>query len=82
MEPLNHPIALRMEGGCSIGQDSKEPDQTEEVNWAALSEVRTTGTPNLETQVERKARTQDSAEMKVNGATSGQQVLQSIMVRR
>ena len=53
-----------------------------EVNWTPLSEVRMAGTPNLETQVERKALTQDYAEMEVNGATSGQQDILSIMVRR
>ena len=85
MEPFNHPIALRMEGcvvEAKISREEQNPDQTEEVNWAPLLEVRTAGTPNLETQVERKAQTQDSAEMEVNRATSGQQDVWVIMVRR
>ena len=40
------------------------------------------GTPNLATQVKRKALTQDSEVMELNGATSGQPVVLSIMVRR
>ena len=85
MEPLNHAIALGME--CSfvdveIPRDEQTPAQTEEVNCVPLSEVRTAGTPNLETQVDRKARTQVSAEIELNGATSGHQVVQLIIVRR
>ena len=52
MEPFNHPIALRMEGcvvEAKISREEQNPDQTEEVNWAPLLEVRTAGTPNLET---------------------------------
>jgi len=44
--------------------------------------VRTAGTPNLDTQVEIKARTQDSAEMEDKGTASGHLVVLSIMVRR
>jgi hypothetical protein len=54
----------------------------EEVNWLPLSEVRVSGTPNLEIQVEINARTQDSAEIEDNGTTSGHLVLLSIIVSR
>ena len=54
-----------------IPREEQTPAQTEEVNCAPLSEVRTAGTPNLETQVDKKARAQDSAEIELNGATSG-----------
>ena len=64
---------------AKIPRDKQTPDQMEEVNRVALSEMRMAGTPNLETQVERKARTQDSAEIEANKATSGQGVILSIM---
>ena len=54
-----------------IPREEQTPAQTEEVNCAPLSEVRTAGTPNLETQVDRKAQAQVSAEIELNGATSG-----------
>jgi hypothetical protein len=54
----------------------------EEVNWLPLSEVRVSGTPNLEIQVEINARTQDSAVIEDNGTTSGHLVLLSIIVSR
>ena len=57
---------------AEIPRDKQTPDQTEKVNWALLSEVKMTGTPNLQTQEERKAGTQDSAEMEAKRATSGQ----------
>ena len=85
VEGLDHPIALRMEGAlveAKIPREEQTPDQMKEVNWAPLSEVRMAGIPNLKIQVERKARTQDAAEMEANEATSGQQVVWSIMVRR
>jgi hypothetical protein len=44
--------------------------------------VRTAGTPNLEIQVEIKARAQDSAEMEDKGTASGHLVVLSIMVKR
>ena len=53
-----------------IPREVQTPAQTEEVNYAPLLEVRTAGTPNLETYVERNAQTQDSAEMEANKATS------------
>ena len=53
--------------------------QTKEVNCFPQPEVKTEGTPNLATQEKRKALTRDSAVMKLNGATSGQSVIQSIM---
>ena len=56
-------------------------DQTAEVNWAPLSEVRRAGTPNLETQVEMKAREQDSAVMEDSGTASGHLEVLLIMVR-
>ena len=75
-------ILYQLSVEVKILRDKQSPDPTEEVNWAPLSEVRMAGTPNLKTQVERKARTQDSAEMEANGATSGQGVVRSIIVRR
>ena len=57
------------------------PDQTAEVNWVPLSEVRRAGTPNLKTQVEMKAREQDSAVMEDSGTASGRLKVLSIMVR-
>ena len=67
---------------AKIPRVAQKPDQMEEVNWAPLLELRPAGTPNLETQVERKALTQDSAEMYVIGATSSQQDVLSIIVKR
>ena len=57
-------------------------DQTEDVNWEPLSEVRRAGTPNLETQVEMKALAQASAVMEERGTTSGHLEVLSIIVRR
>jgi len=54
----------------------------EEMNWLPLSEVRVSGTPNLETQVEIYALTQDSAVIEDKGTTSGHLVLLSIIVSR
>ena len=65
---------------AEILREEQTPAQTEEVNCAPRSEVRTTGTPNLESHVERKA--QDWADMEANRVTSSQRVVQSIMVRR
>ena len=56
-------------------------DQTAEVNWAPLSEVRRAGTPNLEIQVEMKAHAQDSTVMEDRGLASGHLKVLSIMVR-
>ena len=52
----------------------------EDVNWAPQSEVKRAGTPKREIQVEIKAFAQDSADMEVNGAASGQRVVWSIIV--
>jgi hypothetical protein len=65
-----------------IPRTEQTPFQIEDVNWEPLSDVRTAGTPNLDIQVEMKARTQDSAEIEDNGTTSGHLVVLSIMVRR
>ena len=69
MESLYHPVTLRIEQGCWRGQDPKRitdsrPDGGDK--GAPLSELRTARIPNLETQVERKAQTQDSAEIEAN----------------
>ena len=69
MEPLDHPDTLRMKQGCCRGQDSERrtdsgPDGGGKLS--SLSEVRTARTPNLETHIERKAQTQDSAETEAN----------------
>ena len=56
------------------------PVQMEDMNWLPLSEVRVSGTPNLATQVEIKALTQDSAVIDNKGTTSGHLVLLSIIV--
>ena len=56
-------------------------DKSAEVNWAPLFKVRRAGTPNLETQVEMKAREQDSAVMEDSGTASGHLEVLSIMVR-
>ena len=42
-----------------IPREEQTPAQTEDVNCAPLSEVRTAGTPNLDTQVDKKAQAQD-----------------------
>ena len=52
-----------------LPRNEKTLAQTEEVNCAPLSEVRTAGMQNLEIQVERKAMAQDSAEIELNEAT-------------
>ena len=65
-----------------IPREEQTPAQMEDVNCATLSEVRTAGTPNLDTQVDKKARAQDSAEIELNGATSGHRVVHPIIVRR
>ena len=65
-----------------IPREEQTPAQMEDVNCAPLSEVRKAGTPNLDTQVDKKARVQDSAKIELNGATSGHRVVQSIKVRR
>lgn len=57
-------------------------DQTEDVNWAPLSEVRVDGTPNLDIQVEMRAREQASAVMEVKGTASGHLEVLSMMVSR
>ena len=85
MKMFNEPIALRMKAcGGRDGDPKRVTDlvQTEEVNQAPLSDVIMTGKPNLETQVTRKASTQDSAEKELNRVTSGQWVVLSIMVSR
>ena len=56
---------------AEIPREEQTPARMEEVNCAPLSEVRTARTPNLEIQVDKKAWVQDSAEIKLNGATSG-----------
>ena len=65
-----------------IPREEQTPAQTKDVNCVPLSEVRTAGMPNLDTQVDKKAQAQDSAEIELNGATSGHQVVRSIIVRR
>ena len=85
MKMFNEPIALRMKAcGGRDGDPKRVTDlvQREEVNQAPLSDVIMTGKPNLETQVTRKASTQDSAEKELNRVTSGQWVVLSIMVSR
>ena len=57
-------------------------DQTEDVNWEPLSEVRRAGTLNLETQVEMKALGQASPVMEERGTAYGHLEVLSIMVRR
>ena len=59
---------------AEIPREEQTPAQTEKVNCAPLSEVRTAGTPNLEIHVDKKVWAQDSAKVKLNGATSGHQV--------
>ena len=58
------------------------PAHMEDVNCVPRSEVRMARIPKCAIQVEIKARTQDSAEMDCNGATSGHQDILSIIVRR
>ena len=54
----------------------------EDMNWLPLYKVKVSETPNLETHVELKARTQDSAVIDDKGTTSGHLVLLSIIVSR
>ena len=65
-----------------IPRELKTSIQTEEVDFVPQSEVSTDGMPNLATQEKRKALTKNSAVLELNGATSGQLVVLSIMVRR
>ena len=65
-----------------IPSSLQTPVQMEDMNWLPLSEVKVSGTPNLETNVEIKARTQDSAVIDDKGITSGHLVLLSIIVSR
>ena len=65
-----------------IPRELQTPVQMEELNCVPRSYVRTGGTPNFASQEKRHALTQDSAMMELNGATSGQRVVLSIMVRR
>ena len=46
------------------------------------SEVMCSGTPNLETHVERKAMEQEAAEESTKGTASGQRVERSMIVNR
>ena len=57
-------------------------DQMEDVNWEPPSKVRRAGTPNLETHVEMKARTQASGVIEERGTASGHLEVLSIIVRR
>jgi hypothetical protein len=56
--------------------------QEAEVNCAPLSEVRVSGTPNLATQLNRKASPQEAAEMSLRGTASNQREVRSTIVRR
>jgi hypothetical protein len=67
---------------AEIPRIEQTPVQIEDVNWEPLSDVITAGTPNLEIQVEIRARAQDSAVMEVKGTASGHLVVLSIMVNR
>ena len=64
-----------------IPRTEQTSNQTAEVNWAPMSEVRRAGTPNLVTQVEMKAREQDSVVMEDSETASGHLEVLSIMVR-
>ena len=64
-----------------IPRTEQTSDQTAEVNWAPLSEVRRAGTPNLEIQVEMKVHEQDSAMMEDSGTASSHLEVLSIIVR-
>ena len=55
---------------------------TDKENWTPLSEVRTTGTPNLLTQLLKKAAAQLAVEVLTKGTASAHLVLLSTMVRR
>ncbi len=54
---------------------------TDDVNWAPLSEVMVSGTPNLHTQEEQRAAAQEAADVSLNGTASAQRVVLSIMVK-
>ena len=85
MEPLDHPVALRMERGLRRSQDSYTlTDSGPDGGGKLSSSVRGEDcrTPNLETHVERNAQTQDSAEIEANGANSGQRFVLLIIVKR
>ncbi len=56
--------------------------QMEEVNWLPLSDVITTGRPNLATQLLMKAYTQVSVSMEAKGMASSHLLLLSMMVNR
>ncbi len=55
---------------------------TAEENWTPLSEVRTAGTPNLLTQLLKKAAAQLAVEVLTKGIASAHLVLLSTMVSR
>ena len=57
-------------------------DQTEDVNWEPLSEVRRAGTPKLKTHIEMKALAQASAVMEERGTASCHREVLSITSRR
>ncbi len=57
------------------------PHTTKE-NWTPLSEVRTAGTPNLLTQLLKKAAAQLAVEVLTKGTASAHLVLLSTMVSR
>ena len=67
---------------AELPREEQTPSQKEVVNCVPWPEVRMEGRPNRETQEERKAHTQDSAEIEANGVNSSQRVVRSIMVRR
>ena len=52
-----------------------------DVNCVPLSEVNVAGTPNLDTQSEKKAEVQVAADMSFRGTASSHLVVQSIMVK-
>ena len=73
MKPFNHSI------GSLDPRNSKERTNR---GWAPQSEVRRAGTPNLETQVEIKARAQVSVVMDDSGTASGHLEVLSIIFSR
>ena len=65
-----------------IPRTEQTSDQTEDVNCALRSKVSRAGTPNLETQVEIKARAQVSAVLEDSGTALGHLEVLSIIVSR
>jgi hypothetical protein len=67
---------------CLIPRPLQKEVHEAEENWVPLSEVRVSGTPNLATQQERNADTQEAADISLRGTASSQREVRSTIVSR